>query len=437
MGCGFSNPQVDPQANTNVASQAVDPIGQGLQDAQDAVGLFDGIYKLVGPAVLDAVNKKNERDSLKRLIGPWWSQAFERGACRVPVLDIEMFESHLEKTNGVLKPRGSCTADSAWGYFLHALAINPEDKILAWKPAVGASWDMRGDALAMEVRGRAFCHLVNFYRVAAPTLRVVDVDGIPQERTYCHLSFGWLTWTSPDADHVFATFEADTMPKLNGPKQPMGAPGALLNDKLWESYKAACEKGKGISDPEMVWPDPKTTSLSKRLQCLVTNLDKVRYNNSGLIVTRQWLSNASNIKTRAMTNGGKDNSFLKDAYKALAEHPERSNIQEWEYGRAQMDLKQCFFFSEDRFTIQDADPPGIFCSPTPPLHITPREVLKLTLDSYEREDPESWKGQLYAARDSVITVACMSRVVRGRWPVCVRTLDFAEGDPLWEARVHL
>ena len=59
MGCGFSNPQVDPQANASVASQAADPIGQGLQDAQEAVGLFDGIYKLVGPAVLDAVNKKN------------------------------------------------------------------------------------------------------------------------------------------------------------------------------------------------------------------------------------------------------------------------------------------------------------------------------------------------------------------------------------------
>ena len=354
------------------------------------------------------------------------------------MLDIENFESHLEKTNGVLTPRGSCTADSAWGYFLHALAINPEDKILTWKPAVGAPWDMRGDALAMEVRGRAFCHLVNFYRVAAPIRRVVDVDGMPQERTHCQLSFGWLTWTSPDADHVFATFEADTMPKLNGPKQPMGAPGALLNDKLWESYKAACEEGKGISDPEMVWPDPKTTSLSKRLQCLYTNLDKVRNNNNGLIVTRGWLSNASNIKIRAMTNGGKDYSFLEDAYKVLAELPERSNLPESANASAQMNLKRCFFFSEDRFTIQDADPPGIYSSPLQqPTPIEPRKVLKSTLESYEREDPKSWKGQLYAARDSVITVACMSRVVKCRWRGCVRTLDFAKGDPLWEARVHL
>ena len=427
MGCGFSNPQVDPQAN---------PIGQGLEDAQQAVGLFDGIYKFVGPAVLDAVNKRNERDSLKRLIGPWWSQAFERDACRVPVLDIEKFESHLGKTNGVLTPRGSCTANSPWGYFLHALAINPEDKILAWKPAVGAPWDMRGDALAMEVRGRAFCHLVNFYRVATPIRRVVDVDGVPEERTECQLSFGWLTWTSPDADHVFATFEADTMPKLNGPKQPMGRLGALLNDKLWESYKAAWEKGKGISDPEMVWPNPKKTSLLKRLQCLVTNLDKVRNNNTGLIVTREWLSYASNIKIRAMTNGGKDYSFLQDAYKALAEHPQRSNIQEWENALSQTELQRCFFFSEDRFTIEDVDPIDMgSSSPTSP--IPPWEILKITLESYEREDPIAWKGQLYAARDSVITVACNSRVVECRWPGCVRILDFANGDPLWEARVHL
>ena len=436
MGCGFSNPQVEPQANANVASQAADPISQGLQDAQEAVGLFDGIYKLVGPAVLDAVNKKNERDSLKRLIGPWWSQAFERGACRVPVLDIEKFESHLEKTNGVLTPRGSCKADSPWGYFLHALAINPEDGILAWKPAIGAPWDMRGDALAMEVRGRAFCHLVNFYRVAAPMPRVVDVDGVQQERTDCHLSFGWLSWTRPDADHVFATFEADTINKLNGPKQPMGGPGALLNDKLWESYKAAWGKGKGISDPEMVWPDPRTTSLSKRLQDLITNMAKVRNNNNGLFVTREWLLKASNIKKRAMTNGGKDESFLKDAYKALAEHPERSNIEEWAYVEAQMELEECFLLSENRFTIQDVVLEDYRSVPLGTV-ISSREVLRTTLESYEREDSNSWKGQLYAAKDSVITVACMSKVVECKRPGCVRTLDFAKGDPLWEARVHL
>ena len=80
MGCVLSRPQDGPQASASGASQGADPISQGLGDAQQAVGLIDGIYQLVGPAILEAKNKKNEKDSLKRLIGPWWDQAFERGA---------------------------------------------------------------------------------------------------------------------------------------------------------------------------------------------------------------------------------------------------------------------------------------------------------------------------------------------------------------------
>lgn len=137
-----------------------------------------------------------------------------------------------------------------------------------------------------------------------------------------------------------------------------------------------------------------------------------------------------------MTNGGKDDSFLKDAYKALAQHPARSYMMRWVNDKSQKDLKECSFISEDRFTIQDMEPNSMISTQLGPA-IEPWEVLKTTLESYEREDPNSWKGQLYAARDSVITVACMSKVVECYWLGCVRTLDFAKGDPLWEARVHL
>lgn len=435
MGCGSSKPPVDPQANTLDASQAADSIGQGLGDAQQAVGLINGVYQFVAPAVLQAKNKKNERDSLRRSIGPWWNQAFEHGACRIPVFDIDRFEMHLGRTNGRLTPRGSCLADSPWGYLLHALAINPEDEVLTWKPAVGALWGMRGDALAMDVRGKAFCHLVNFYRIAAPEIEEVTVDDKPQVCTRCHLSFGWLTWTSTDADHVLATFEADTIPKLNDVKKPMGNPGSLLGPRLWESYKSAWERGKGISDLEMVWPDPKTISLFERLQCLETNFKKVRGNSDGLILTQEWLSNASSIKIRAMTNGSKDHTFLKDAYKFLAEHPLRNTLEEWAHASIQTKLKQCFFFSKDRFTVEDIEWNMGSVELSPP--ITPREILKTTLDSYKSKDPMSWKGQLYAAREVVLTVACMSRIVKCRNVGCVRVLDFAEGDALWKARVHL
>jgi hypothetical protein len=75
--------------------------------------------------VLAAKHKIDETTSLK-----WWKEAFEYGACTVPVLDIVTFETHLRKSNGLLKPRGNCTTTSPWGYLLHALAINPGDGVL-------------------------------------------------------------------------------------------------------------------------------------------------------------------------------------------------------------------------------------------------------------------------------------------------------------------
>ena len=117
MGGCFSSPQTGPQAVAQAAKPAAaqaapppsDPISQGLGDAQQAIGLIDGIYKMVEPAVLEANNKRNERSSLKKFLGPWWKEAFEYGACMIPVLDIEEFEKHLQTTNGVLEPRGNCS----------------------------------------------------------------------------------------------------------------------------------------------------------------------------------------------------------------------------------------------------------------------------------------------------------------------------------------
>ena len=69
MGGCFSSPQTGPQAVAQAAQPAAaqaapppsDPLSQGLGDAQQAIGLIDGIYKVVEPAVLEANNKRNER----------------------------------------------------------------------------------------------------------------------------------------------------------------------------------------------------------------------------------------------------------------------------------------------------------------------------------------------------------------------------------------
>ena len=446
MGCGLSTPkssaQNGAQAGAQDAAQPADPASQVMGDVQQAVGLIDGIYQLVAPAILESKNKRNERDELKRLIGPWWDQAFQGGRCRIPVLDIDRFEAHLQRTNGVLTPRGKCTADSPWGYFLHALAIHPEDDILTWKPAVGAPWDMRGDTLALDVRGRVFCHLVNLYGVEAAKTHNVWIDGKQGEqekRTGCRLSFGWLTWSTPDADHSFASFEPDTMHKLEAAKIPLQQSPTLLGLTLWKSYEAAWATGDDISDPGMAWPNPQTATLHMRLQCLDTNMQKVKYNSDGLILTQRWLSKASSVRRRAMTNGGKDNRFLESAYTVLVNHPQHSSLSDYDKRYSKQGLEACFSSNED-FTLRFRNPQAIVPSPPNTLGmgpIGPDVVLEATLKTYSHEDVNSWKGQLYAARELVVIVACMDRTIECVHPGSVRILDFAQGDPLWEARVHL
>ena len=427
------------QGGDQDASQSADSVGQVMGDVQEGVGLINGVYQLLAPAILQGMNKRNERASLKRLFGPWFDRAFEGGFCRIPVLDNDRFELHLRNTKGVLTPQGSCTANTQWGHLLHALAIypkdNPKDDVLTWKPAQGASWDMRDNAIAIDIRGRAFCHLINLYRVEAPKTQVVTVDGNREERMGCRLSFGWLTWTTPDADHAFATFEPDTIHKLDGPKYPLQHFSTPLDHYLWNKYEAAWSTGLDISDFSMLWPNPQIFPLHIRLQSLVINMWKLRTNSHGVILTQRWLSNASSIRRRAMTNGGKDNSFLEGAYTALVNHPIHSSLDDHNKDFSKSALKDCFLVDQD-FEVQESSM-GVYTSLDMGPPIEPREVLRTTLQTYSREDPKSWKGQLYAAKDFVVEVGCMSTIVECSYRGCVRVLDFANGDLLWEARVHL
>jgi hypothetical protein len=432
MGGCFSSPQTGPRAVARAESPPSDPISQGLGDAQQAIGLMDGIYKFVEPAVLEANNKINERISLKKFLGPWWKEAFEYGACMVPVLDIEEFEKHLQTTNGVLEPRGNCTADSAWGYLLHALAINPGDQILTWKPASGARWDMPDGTLAMDVRGKVFCHLVNLYSVTSPSEEKTTIEGTSQVRGSCRLSFGWLSWTSTHEGHMVAKFEPDTIRKLNGQKEPLGTMGLQLGDALWTAYIDALDHG--ISDLTMVWPDPDTTPFPQRLACLIANIPRLKYGHPR-ILTEAWLESASRIKIRAMSNGGKDETFLEDVYKTLAEHPTRRMVAEYRIKELQTNLRRCFFFEDDLFSLEDSIMMGSTSAQSLGPNISCANVLERALEAYSMEDPESWKGQLYASRDLVLQVALMRTEYRR--PSNVSVLAFGSRDPLWNARVHL
>jgi len=75
-------------------SQSQDLISQG----QQAIGLIDGIYKLVEPHVLDAKNTGDETNNLKRLIGPWWKEAFEKSVIVVTSLSVSSLGQALIKT---------------------------------------------------------------------------------------------------------------------------------------------------------------------------------------------------------------------------------------------------------------------------------------------------------------------------------------------------
>ena len=289
--------------------------------------------------------------------------------------------------------------------------------------------------LAMDVRGAAFCHLVNLYKIEDPSDEGFLVEGERQEKGRCQLSFGWLTWTSGDAGHMLATFEPDTLPKLNGPKLPFGRIDTMPLQQgeaaLWMSYETAFKRG--ISDEDLIWPDPSETLLPERLKRLAVSLGKLKFSPSKLILTRAWLDQATSIKRRATTDGGKDDTFLQDAYKTLAQHSKRPLLRDYECSDLQDELRSCFFFEDDEFSIEPKIRPP---ESVPFLEISQGEILWTTLESYSAQPPTSWKGRLYASRDHVYTVMIRPRVLKVD-PDRVRILDFAPGDPLWSARVHL
>ena len=424
---------------SNSQGGSPDPASQVMGDAQQALGLISGIHQLFGPAVRKRKEKSEQRASLKNFFGPWFDQAFESGVCGIPVLDNDKFESHLHKTNGVLTPQGSRNLGSLWVDLLQALAINPEDDILTWRSAVDTPYEMRGTTIALDIRGRAFCHLINLYRDAPSDYGTITINGKQEKGFRCQLSFGWLYWTDPDAGHVFARFEPDTKPKLKTPKYPMarvGRPAPLDNDRLWKAYEAVWAEGNGISDPTMAWPNPESTPLHTRLERLLENIGKLRHDKHGLIVTRQWLSHASHIKRRVMSNGGEDMRFRQDSYTTILSHPWHWSLPQHEKDQLKEQVKSCFFLKGDCFKIRDHKSSDALTS-FPPAYVTPRDVLGVTLEKYAGEHPQSWKGQLYASRKLVVEVACLKRTIICYEPGCVRFLQFASGDPLWNARVHL
>ena len=283
----------------------------------------------------------------------------------------------------------------------------------------------------MDVRGKVFCHLVNLYNMEAPSEEKDTIEGMCQVRGKCRLSFGWLSWESTHEGHMVAKFEPDTIRKLNGRKEPLGVMGLQLGNSLWAAYRDALEQG--ISDPKMVWLDPKITAFPKRLTCLITNLALLR-GYRPLILTRAWLEYATRIKVRTMLNGGKDNAFLVDVYKTLAEHPSRQGVSTHQIQAVGVDLRSCFFFENDRFALTRCamtDTPSETLGPS----ISHVDILERTLEAYSTEDPKSWKGLLYASRDLVIKVALMDTMQR--CSAAVNELAFGPGDPLWSTRVHL
>jgi hypothetical protein len=431
MGACFSSPNTGPAAD----SAARDPISQGLDNAQQAIGLIDGIFKIVQPQVLEARNKRDETNHLKKVIGPWWKQAFEHGACMIPVLDVDDFEKYLQRKDGQLHPQGNCVAISPWARLLHALAITPTEQVLTWKPASGTSSEVHNGMLAMDLRGAAFCHLINLYRMNDPGDEGFSVEGDRQNEGRCRLFFGWGTWKVGLTGHIIATFEPDSIPKFDGPKVPFNKFGIMPPPSqeagLWESYKGAVKRG--TSDVKLDWPSPSTSSLLKRMEHFVTNLDEVKYRRTRLILTKGCFAEAARIKRRVMTNGGKDKSFLKDVYKTLAQHPLRHELTSDANTDIQNELKQLFFFEGDNLDLRTRP---VYQRSAPYLSIlSPGKVLRATLDSYSTEASSSWKGQMHASKDLVYKVAFTDRVIVLREDV--RVLDFGPGDPLWSARVHL
>jgi len=394
-------------------------VSQIENDITQTFGLADTVYKAAREPLVYLHNTYRKRAARKRIIGGWQKEAREGdNEYLTPVLREQDFLAHLLQHDGVLDPTGDAPAKGGWAYFLHALAIRPGIGLVGWMP------NPDGDSFNMEIDGAVFGHVVNLYRQRE---RYVGGDNTLLETAensrHVDFPFGTLTWELTGGS-LHAQFKPGTQKQLNSTRRPFDGIGDNMEPNTnMALYLNALEKG--ISDPKYFLPQS-TAQLSNRISKLLQCIDDLNcgHRRRPILISYEWLKQATRIVRRALAGGGKDQSFYND----ICEKIDKNTT--WDkYVKATMkeELGRSFLFNEGM---------GIYvrgAGQSPPMKMWSRLIIMDTLNGYSKEPIGSWKHNSYLAKQKVVKLLLDDiRVYMGynTW-----ILNFNRSSRIWKEKV--
>ncbi|KAK5694831.1 hypothetical protein LTR97_009422 [Elasticomyces elasticus] len=133
-------------------------------DALQTITLGQSVVQLVREPVAHFYQRYEQAQAVKRGLGPWTIEVYQKDRLHIPTL-LEMdFEAHLIKHLGYMQPIGLPDSSASWGYWMHALGIQPGKDVVQWAPTLDDWVSTQNGKLEMDVEGAVLCHIVNLYR---------------------------------------------------------------------------------------------------------------------------------------------------------------------------------------------------------------------------------------------------------------------------------
>ncbi len=242
------------------------------------------------------------------------------------------------------------------------------------------------------------------------------------DSTAYDLTFGTISWQKVN-EQVQVFFEPEYTAQINTPKEPLGAVGKHLATKdLMSIYFATLQHG--VSNPDLRWPPHNTSTIVEKLRALKHHIEFIESAKEPLLVTHEWLHNASRFRTRLLC---KDEAavFQDDVLSTLEGYPELTlRNKDWLRREISFQFSSVFSFAK-----------GYDDSSAESYAVYPGAVVRATLDGYGAQAPNSWQYTLHSMTEEVL-------VVFGLGPYVfindnVRVLDFQESDDLWTQKVFV
>jgi len=434
-----------------LSTMQVPPTGSPLSSAEadilQTTLLGNTIAALVREPLSILYQSVQKKRAISRKFGPWKKEAYSGGRPHLPHLDQVEFEAYLNRDVGILRPRAESQIESGWGYLLYALGIRPGLNVVKWMPAIGESLDSQGEGgVKIQVDGAVLCHIMNLYRseidwnsykLGSYTLQSAE------ETKGCRLDFGELAWET-SGGCLQVRFYPGPLEVLGKEKWPFGTIGARMEPKTQMlAYFNTLQYG--ISDTAF-WLPPPSASLGERARKLVKFLDwletmrRVRLGDKppsppeSILITYDWLAQASRIKRRLLARGGHDKSL----YLSICEHIERhpglaSDSTKRLRGVMKDEVYRLFLFGDATLYIHVG---GLEEESGLAYPVSPQVIVREVLEGFRAALPDSDNYQLYLLREEVerILFAGDCIVLDQYTARHLRVIDFTRQSALWSQR---